>query len=88
MIHLPITSVAANRQAPKRLPIAMYIPSSSPPAEITDRISGAPFAKASSVTPEMVSLRLSAVEMRVRHGVKYVSATLPRMLKESRIRTT
>ena len=80
-MHLPMTRVIENKQAPKRFPTAMYIPSSSPAAEITERISGAPLAKANNVTPEIVSLIFNDSEMSVSTGVRYVSATLPSMKK-------
>lgn len=77
--HLLTTMVEAKRQPPNRLPTAMYIPSSSPPAEREARMSGAPFAKARRVTPEMVSLSFRDLDILVSTGVRYDSEMLPRV---------
>ena len=68
--HLPTTRVAAKSPAPNRFPTAVYKPSDSPDVAREDKISGAPFANANKVTPEMLSLRRRDLETLVRTGVK------------------
>jgi hypothetical protein len=69
-MHRPITRVEQKRPAPNKFPIEINRPPSDPPAENEDIISGAPFAKARRVTPDNVSLILSASEIFVSTGVK------------------
>ena len=77
-----ITTVVMKKALPMRaLTESMMspFPSESPPAAIAEKTSGAPFPRASRVTPAKDSEQDSLSEMRSRAGERYESAVDPRL---------
>lgn len=72
-------TLVPNKQAPTKEPIEMKVPSSLPPALIAVTMSGAPLAKAMSVTPAMVCGILSFFERFLSKGVRNMSAVVWRI---------
>lgn len=71
------TMQVENIEAPKIDPIASIVPlGPSPPADIEVTTSGAPFARASNVTPANNSENLNCFPSFVNDGVRYFSAYL------------